>query len=231
MSRCLDDAFDHVARMREEGGKPVGIKVVVGGPGGMDEIAATMARRGDGPDWITVDGGEGGSGATYQEMADSMGLPVRTGLVETDDALRRFGVRERVRLFASGKLTSPDRVAVALALGADAVNVARGLMISVGCIQAMKCHSNECPVGVATTDEELMQALVVEEKRWRVLNYVVALRAGLTSLAAAAGLRSPTDFERHHAVYLDAFGRSRGANALFPLPDARRSDAGPPRDG
>jgi len=218
MFRSLDDALDHVARMREEGGKPVGIKVVVGGPGGMDEIAAAMARRGDGPDWITVDGGEGGSGATYQEMADSMGLPIRSGLVEADDALRRHGVRDRVRLFASGKLTSPDRIALALALGADAVNVARGLMISVGCIQAQKCHSNECPVGVATTDEHLMRALVVEEKRWRVLNYVIAMRAGLTSLAAAAGLRSPTQFERHHAVYLDAYGRSQGADTLFPLP-------------
>jgi len=91
-------------------------------------------------------------------------------------------------------------------------------MISVGCIQAQKCHSNECPVGVATTDEHLMRALVVEEKRWRVLNYVIAMRAGLTSLAAAAGLRSPTQFERHHAVYLDAQGRSQGADTLFPLP-------------
>jgi glutamate synthase domain-containing protein 2 len=218
MFRSLDDAFDHVARMREEGGKPVGIKIVVGGPGAVDEIAAAMARRGDGPDWITVDGGEGGSGATYQEMADSMGVPIRSGIVEADDALRRHGVRERVRLFASGKLTSPDRIALALALGADAVNVARGLMISVGCIQAQRCHTNTCPVGVATTDEALMRALVVDEKKWRVLNYLVALRAGLTSLTAAAGLRSPTLFDRSHAVYRDAFGRLHRADALFPVP-------------
>jgi glutamate synthase (ferredoxin) len=218
MFRHLDDAFDHVMRMREESGKPVGIKIVVGGTGSVDEIAAAMARRGDGPDWIVVDGGEGGSGATYREMADSMGLPIRSAIVETDDALRRHGVRERVRLFASGKLTSPDRAAVALALGADAVNVARGFMISVGCIQAQRCHSNECPVGVATTDEKLMGALVIEEKRWRVLNYVIAMRAGMTSLAAAAGLHAPTQFERRHAVYLDAFGRMHGADALFPPP-------------
>jgi glutamate synthase domain-containing protein 2 len=218
MFSSLDDALDHVARMRELGGKPVGIKVVVGGPGSLDEFAATMARRGDGPDWITVDGGEGGSGATYQEMADSMGLPVNSGIVEADDALRRHGVRDRVKIIASGKLTSADRIALALAFGADAVAIARGFMISVGCIQAQRCHSNTCPVGVATTDERLMEALVVEEKQWRVLNYVVTLRAGLASLAAAAGLESPTQFGRRHAVYRDAFGRIYGADELFPTP-------------
>jgi glutamate synthase (ferredoxin) len=220
MFRSLDDALGHVARMRERGGKPVGIKIVVGGPGSLDELAAAMARRGDGPDWIAVDGGEGGSGATYQEMADSMGLPIRSAIVEADNALRRYGIRDRVRLFAAGKLSSPDRIAVALALGADAVTSARGLMISVGCIQAQRCHSNTCPVGVATTDENLMQALVVDEKKWRVLNYVAALRAGLNSLAAAAGLRSPTQFERRHAVYRDSYGRVHGADTLFPYPDA-----------
>jgi glutamate synthase domain-containing protein 2 len=218
MFRSLDDALDHVAQMRERACRPVGVKLVIGGPGFLDELAAAMARRGDGPDWIAVDGGEGGSGATYQEMADSMGLPIGSGIVEADDALRRHGVRDRVKIFAAGKLTSPDRIALALALGADAVAIARGLMISVGCIQAQRCHSNTCPVGVATTDERLMHALVVEEKRWRVLNYVVTLRAALTSLSAAAGLQSPTQFERRHAVYRDAFGRTYGADQLFPYP-------------
>jgi len=215
MFATLDEALDHVARMREEGGKPVGIKVVMGGPGGLDELTEAMVRRGDGPDWITVDGGEGGSGATYQEMADTMGLPIYSAIVIADDALCAAGLRDRVKLFASGKLTSPDRIAIALSLGADAVNIARGLMISVGCIQAQKCHSNECPVGVATTDEHLMQALVVDEKKWRVANYIVTLRAGLFSLAAASGLKAPTEFVRRHAVYRDAFGRAYGAEELF----------------
>jgi glutamate synthase domain-containing protein 2 len=91
-------------------------------------------------------------------------------------------------------------------------------MISVGCIQSMKCHTNTCPVGVATTDERLMSALVIEEKQFRVLNYLVTLRAGLTSLAAAAGLSSPTLFERRHAVYKDAHGRIQSAEQLFPTP-------------
>ncbi len=215
----LDDVLEHVARMRAEGGKPVGLKVVVGGPGFLDELAAAVAERGAGPDWITVDGGEGGSGATYQEMADSMGLPLASAIVQADDALRRHGIRDRVHVLASGKLTSPDRIALALALGADAVAIARGLMISVGCIQAQRCHSNECPVGVATTDEKLMRALVVDEKKWRVQNYVVTLRAALASLAAASGLRSPTEFERRHAVYRDGHGRVHAADELFPYPE------------
>jgi glutamate synthase (ferredoxin) len=227
MFASLEEALDHVARMREEGGKPVGLKVVIGGPGFLDELAAAIAERHSGPDWITVDGGEGGSGATYQEMADSMGLPVASGIVEADDALRRYGVRDRVRIIASGKLTSADRIALALALGADAVAIARGLMISVGCIQAQRCHSNECPVGVATTDESLMRALVVEEKQWRVLNYVVTLRAALTSLAAASGLESPTQFERKHAVYRDAFGRIYAGDQLFSYPEEMGSSASP----
>jgi glutamate synthase (ferredoxin) len=214
----LDDLLDHVARMRREGGKPVGLKVVVGGPGSLDELTLAMAQRGDGPDWITVDGGEGGSGATYREMADTMGLPVRSAIVELDDSLRAAGIRDRVKVFASGKLFSPDRVALALCFGADAVCVARALMIAVGCIQAQRCHNNTCPVGVATTDERLMQALVVEEKQYRVLNYVTTLRAGLAALAAAAGLRSPTEFERKHAIYRGEEGPPRSADQIFPYP-------------
>ena len=216
----VDDLLDHVACMRREGGKPVGLKVVVGGPGSLDELAVAMAQRGDGPDWLCVDGGEGGSGATYLEMADSVGLPVRSGILEADDALRAAGVRDRVRLIASGKLYSADRIALALAFGADAVQIARGFMISVGCIQAQKCHANTCPVGVATTDEKLMKALVVEEKQYRVLNYVTTLRAGLASLTAACGLRSPTEFTRHHAVYRSEDAPARSAAELFPARDA-----------
>ncbi len=217
--------FDQVARMRQVGGKPVGVKIVIGSLDLADEFAAALARHGEGPDWITVDGGEGGSGATYQEMADTMGLPIRSGVLALDDALRRHGVRDRLRIIASGKLFAPDRAALALALGADLVNVARAFMISVGCIQAQKCHTNQCPTGVATTDPKRMQGLVVEEKKWRAMNFVIAMRAGLSSLAAAAGLASPTLFARRHAVYRDAFGRVQSADELFPVPTARKRAA------
>jgi glutamate synthase domain-containing protein 2 len=98
-------------------------------------------------------------------------------------------------------------------------------MISVGCIQAQKCHTNQCPTGVATTDPKRMQGLVVEEKKWRAMNFVIAMRAGLSSLAAAAGLASPTLFARRHAVYRDAFGRVQAADELFPVPAERKRAA------
>ena len=123
---------DFIERIREATGKPVGIKIVVGGPDSLTELASYMKETGKGPDFITVDGGEGGTGASYQELADSVGLPAKSALMIADATLRRFGVRDRVKVIASGKLFSPDRIAVALAMGADWVNIARGFMIAVG---------------------------------------------------------------------------------------------------
>jgi glutamate synthase (ferredoxin) len=210
--------FDFIDKLRKEGGKPVGIKIVMGGPDSADELANYMAKTSRGPDFITVDGGEGGSGATYQEMADSMGIPIKSALIYCDDALRKAGVRDRIKIFASGKLFSPDKIAIALASGADLINIARGMMISVGCIGAEKCHSNKCPVGVATTDKKHQKALVVDEKKWRVLNYVITLRNGLQTLAAASGLDSYTKFNRDHVVYRDQYGKVTSLEKLFPYP-------------
>lgn len=203
----IPSMFDFIEQIREFTGKPVGIKLVVGGTDTLDELARHMAETGKGPDFITIDGGEGGTGASYQELADSVGLPIKSALVIADDTLRRYGVRERVKIIASGKLFTPDRAAIALALGADLINIARGFMIAVGCIQAQICHTNRCPVGVATTDPHLQKALIVEEKQYRVLNYVVRMREGLYNVAAAAGLDSPRKFRREHVIYRDNAGR------------------------
>jgi glutamate synthase domain-containing protein 2 len=202
-----DALLSFVHRMQRETGKPIGIKLVVGAPEPIEEFVRKMVELKVYPDFITVDGGEGGTGATYQELADSVGLPLHAALPIVDEALKKHGIREEIVLFASGKLYSPDRIAIALALGADLVNIARGFMIAVGCIQAMRCHTNQCPVGVATTDPRLQKALVVEEKKYRVANYVLALREGLFHLAAAAGLESPRQFSREHVVYKDRMGR------------------------
>lgn len=207
----LASMFDFIDAVRDCARKPVGIKIVIGSPGEADELAAYMQKTGRGPDFITVDGGEGGTGATYQELADSVGLPIKAALPLVHAALTRHGVRDRVVIISSGKLFTPDRIAIALAMGADLVNIARGFMIAVGCIQALKCHANICPVGVATTDTHLQRALVVDEKKYRVTNYVITLREGLFRAAAAAGLESPVHFSPANVVYKDEKGR------VFPL--------------
>ncbi|MED1204004.1 FMN-binding glutamate synthase family protein [Heyndrickxia acidicola] len=206
----FDDApsmLHFIDNLREVGGKPVGIKLVVGDLEALENLIATMKKSGKGPDFITVDGGEGGTGATFQELADSVGFPIRTALPIVDELLKKYGVRDRVKLIASGKLITPDKVAVALAMGADLVNIARGFMISVGCIMAQVCHNNTCPVGVATTNHDLQKGLDIEEKHYRVCNYVISLREGLFNIAAAAGIDTPVKFERKHIVYKDEFGR------------------------
>lgn len=199
--------FDFIEKIRAHSGKPVGIKIVIGSEQDAEELASFMQKTGLGPDHISLDGGEGGSGATYQDLADSVGLPLRSSLILLDNALKKHGVRDRVKIIASGKITTPDRAAIALSMGADLVQIARGFMISVGCIMAHKCHTNTCPAGVATTDKKLQQALVVEEKKYRVTNYILTMREGLFRIAAAAGLDSPTKFDRQHVVYKDARGR------------------------
>lgn len=222
--RDVPSMVDFIERIREVTGKPVGIKIVVGGPDSLMELAAHMKETGKGPDFITVDGGEGGTGASYQELADSVGLPAKSALMIADATLRRFGVRDRVKVIASGKLFSPDRIAVALAMGADLVNIARGFMIAVGCIQSLKCHSNNCPVGVATTDPKLQQALVIEEKCYRVLNYLVSLRQGLFRVAAAAGVDSPVRLKPRHVIYKDEKGVVTSLEEIYRLMTAKVGD-------
>ncbi|MGG3469754.1 FMN-binding glutamate synthase family protein [Neobacillus pocheonensis] len=195
--------FNFMERIREETGKPVGMKCVIGSMHEADELAKAIKETGKGPDFITVDGGEGGTGASYQELADSVGLPIKAALPLVNNGLIKYDVRDRVKIIASGKLFSPDRIAIALAMGADLVNIARAFMITVGCIQALKCQSNACPVGVATTDPDLQKALVIDEKKYRTANYLISMRKGLFRLAAAAGLDSPVHFKPEHIVYKD----------------------------
>ncbi|MGG0657726.1 FMN-binding glutamate synthase family protein [Rummeliibacillus pycnus] len=208
--RQFDDfpsLFDFIEQIREAGGLPVGIKIVVGSPEDAESLAAYMKESGKGPDFITIDGAEGGTGATFQDLADSVGLPIHSGIVLLHDALVKYGVRDRVKIIASGKIITADRAAVILGLGADLINVARGFMISVGCIMAQRCHTNECPAGVATTDPKLQNGLIIEEKKYRVTNYIITMREGLFRVAAAAGLDSPTKFNSQHIVYKDDYGR------------------------
>ncbi|GGH78138.1 glutamate synthase (ferredoxin) [Pullulanibacillus pueri] len=211
----LESMFDLIDKIREVSGLPVGIKMVVGHHNDVHHLANYMKETGRGPDFITVDGSEGGTGATYQELADSVGLPVKPAVMTLHQALKAHGVRDRVKVIASGKLFTPDRIAVVLGMGADLVNIARAFMFTAGCIMAQRCHTNTCPVGVATTDPKLQKALVIDEKKYRVANYVLTIREGLFTTAAAAGLTSPTEFTEENIAYQDEKGRILTLDQLY----------------
>src|SRR5699024_2727831 len=146
----MEGLFDWLTHWQEITEKPVGIKVVAGDNDSFEELARYMKETGKGPDFIAIDGAEGGTGATYQEMADGLGLPIFSGIHILNRTLIKHGVRSRVKIFASGMLATADKMAVALSLGADFIYVARAAMNTVGCINAAKCHTNLCPVGITS---------------------------------------------------------------------------------
>lgn len=195
--------LEFLEQLRDVGGKPVGMKIVVGNQEQVENLMKAMKETDIIPDFITVDGGNGGTGASYYELADSVGLPTFAALPMVDELLKKYDLRERTHIIASGQLLTPDKIVMALALGADMINIARGFMLSVGCIMAEVCHTNNCPTGVATTDPKLQQALSIEEKKYRVCNYLLALREGVFEMAAVAGIDSPTKFTREHVVLKD----------------------------
>nr|WP_083875527.1 FMN-binding glutamate synthase family protein [Gracilibacillus halophilus] len=197
--------LEFVDHIRDVGGIPVGIKLVVGQEQDVRSLAQAMKETGKMPDFISIDGGEGGTGATYQELTDSVGLPIKSAIPILHRALVEVGVRDQVKIIASGKLFTPDRMAFALALGADLIQAARAFMVTTGCIMAQVCHTNQCPVGVATTDDKLQKALDIDEKSYRVTNYVISIREGLFNIAAAAGLESPTELTEAHVAYKDLY--------------------------
>lgn len=216
--RNSEEALQFVKKLQETGGKPVGIKIVVGQQDKLEQFFQEMIKLDIFSDFITVDGGEGGSGATYKSMADSMGLPLIPALVTVVDTALLYGIRNRIKIFASGKLISPDKVAIALAIGADAVNSARGFMMANGCIMALMCHTGQCPAGVTTTDPKYQNALVPDEKKWRVMNYIISMRFSLFALAAAAGIDSPRKFTREHIIYKNESNQVVKLSELFPYP-------------
>lgn len=212
-----EETLQFVKLLQIIGKKPVGIKLVVGDRQRLVDLFISMLRLDIFPDFFTVDGGEGGSGATFKAMADTMGLPLFPALAAFEDTARFYNVRDRFVLFASGKLITPDQVAIALALGADCVNSARGFMMASGCIMALQCHTGKCPSGVATTDPKYQSALVPEEKQWRVMNYILSVRQGLFALAGACGVDSPRRLTREHVVYKNEHGGTVRLSELYPM--------------
>ena len=189
----------YIAELRElSGGKPVGFKLCIGQPGEFLGVCKAMLETGIYPDFIVIDGKEGGTGAAPLEFADHIGTPLREGLVFVRNALEGIGAKERIRLGCSGKIVTAFDMAVAFALGADWCNSARGFMFSLGCIQSLSCHTDRCPTGVATQDPARARALVVEDKTTRVFNFHRAMLHSLAEITAAAGLAHPREFRPEH---------------------------------
>ena len=187
----LFDFIDHVRNIVE---KPVGIKMVIGHTAEIEDIAAKMSKEpGRGPDYIVIDGGDGGTGAAPYVLSSYSGLPMKQALAVADWAFKRHNVRDKVTLFASGKITTPIEIAVAMALGADAIYIARGFMLALGCIQALECHTNRCPTGIATQNKRLEKGLDVEAAAKRVATYAKALYKETQMLAESCGYESPSD--------------------------------------
>jgi glutamate synthase domain-containing protein 2 len=188
-----------IAQMRSlSGGKPVGFKLCLGSRSEFIAICKAMVATGIYPDFITIDGGEGGTGAAPLEFSNSVGTPAREGLAIAFDALHGFGLKKEIALFHSGKIITSFDMFRAIALGADACYSARAMMLALGCIQSLECNTNHCPTGVASQDPELVSGLVVTDKKQRVANYHAETMKHFVELLAAAGLSDPSKITRAH---------------------------------
>ncbi len=215
-----DELIERIAYVRDITGKPVGIKTAIGGWQFMNALCEAVARRGIAfaPDFIAVDGGEGGSGAAPQALADHMALSIDEALPRVVDALIENGLRERVKVIAAGKLVTSARAAWALSAGADFVNTARGFMFALGCIQALRCHANTCPAGVTTHNPRLQRGLVVADKAERVASYCRNMNKEIDMIAHSCGLYQAREFRREHVRIVQGFGQSIAFNMLYPYP-------------
>ena len=194
----LLEFIDQLRRLSD--GKPVGMKLCVGHPWEFFAICKAMSETGLAPDFITVDGSEGGTGAAPVEFADHTGAPLREGLMLVHNALLGLNLRDQIKIIGSGKLVSAFDIARLFALGADACNMARAFMFAIGCIQAQTCHTGRCPTGVTSQDPGRYRALSVSDKSERVANFQTSTCHALKEIVEACGLNHPSEFTPHHLM-------------------------------
>ncbi len=214
----VDDLLDMIHRVREVTGKPTGVKAVLGQTDWLDELCQRIHARGFdyAPDFFTVDSGDGGTGAAPQSLIDSMGMPLKRSLPLVVDKLKLYGLRERIRVVASGKLINPTGVAAALCLGADCVNSARGFMFALGCIQSLQCNKNTCPTGIATHDRDLQKGLDPTHKSRRVASYADNMMHEVEIIAHSCGVAEPRLLRRCHVEVINEMGVSEAMSELYP---------------
>ena len=188
-----------IKQLRElSNGKPIGFKLCIGKKQEFINICKAMLKTGINPDFIAIDGGEGGTGAAPVEFSNSIGMPLREGLVFVHDTLIGFNLRKDIKILASGKIISGFHIARAMALGADICYTARAMMLATGCIQALQCNTNTCPVGIATQNKSLMKGLDIKDKAQRVANFHQETVHSFLELVHAAGLHHPKEISRNH---------------------------------
>ncbi len=210
--------LDMICHIREVTGKPVGVKTVIGSSDAWEEFFGLINQRGSecAPDFIAIDGGEGGSGAAPMALIDLVGMPIRDALPRMVDLRDRHDLKERIRIIAAGKLVNPGDVAWAVCAGADFVTSARGFMFSLGCIQAMKCDKNTCPTGITTHKRHLQAGLVVEDKYKKVAHYAKSVIKDVEMIAHSVGVTEPRLMRRRHVRIMQADGSSLPMNKIRP---------------
>ncbi len=214
----VGELLDMIAYVREVTGKPVGFKAVLGAHGFLDGLCQEILSRGaaSAPDFITIDSADGGTGAAPMSLIDNMGMPLRESLPKAVDVLTRYGLRQRIKVCASGKLVNPSEVAWAFCAGADFVNSARGFMFALGCIQALQCNKNTCPTGITTHNPKLQFGLDPADKAERVASYARNMLKEVTVLAHSCGVTEPRLLRRYHARIVQDSGRSVSMAELYP---------------
>ncbi|MDH5601822.1 MAG: FMN-binding glutamate synthase family protein [Gammaproteobacteria bacterium] len=217
----MKELLNFVQRVREVTGKPTGFKVVIGSDDWLNDMCEEIQHCGIecAPDFITIDSCDGGTGAAPMPLMDDVGLPIKESLPMVVDILTQYGLRQRIRIIASGKLITPSGVAWALCSGADFITSARGFMFSLGCIQALKCNKNTCPTGITTHNKGLQKGLDIEEKSVRVKNFVGKIHYGVGLIAHSCGVKQPRELSRHHCRIVQNDGKSVALDVLYPAPE------------
>ena len=216
--KSATELLDMLNKIRETSGLPVGFKMVMGTDEWLHELFTEIRKRGieSAPDFITLDSGDGGTGAAPQSLMDDVGMIIKESLPMLVDLRNEYGLKDRVRIIASGKLITPAEVAWALCAGADFINNARGFLFSLGCIQALKCNKNTCPTGITTHDPKLQKGLVVENKTERVANFAKHMISEVGIIAHACGVTEPRKLKRSHVRMVFSNDLSKPLNILFP---------------
>lgn len=210
--------LDAIETIRSIAGKPVGFKCVIGAYGWLERLCEEVQRRGieSAPDFIAVDSGDGGTGAAPMPLMDNVGLTIKEALPMVVDILSKYGLRDRIKIFSSGKLITPAEVAWAYCAGADTVISARGFMFALGCIQSLKCNKNTCPTGITTHNPRLQRGLDPADKAVRVANFVDNMRKDVGVIAHSCGVPHPRALKRYHCRIVQANGRSMPLDELYP---------------